>query len=322
MKSTLLPFFFLLFNLLQLHSQATTFACDENASAQLKKYQTRFSTMSNYRDSVTVQCKQYVNARSFVENGLAIAKSESACTLLAEYEKTSAVLDEFKAACLTYIPDYGYAKKNAYNEIRDAYKSAQRTVEGGNFAYNLTDSEYLKKGAYYTWIIYVAKTDTDTAATNILKKYLEVEQQLKDWTAANEIKLNEAKITKAKTMALPKDLYTGADLATLKKKVTDLFASECPTASKKYKIHKVYITKDSWNRKKGEKWDDGMKAYVDFDKSSIYVDVIFVSKENPTAEYAFLVQYTLFKNNISGSYSTDLLGDFIEDKWIQYSRVK
>ncbi|MBU0487839.1 MAG: hypothetical protein KKA07_12295 [Bacteroidetes bacterium] len=118
----------------------------------------------------------------------------------------------------------------------------------------------------------------------------------------------------------PTDNYTGADKAQLKAKVKELFAKDCTTDT--YVIVKVYITASQWDRASGERWDDASKSMKKYDDSSLEVDVICKKKSETNPTTGFWVKYNLFKNNISGNYSTDLLCTFIEDDTIELSKLK
>lgn len=228
---------------------------------------------------------------------------------------------------------YATSNELGSNELDKMLASAEKlkTAKTDTTAWKGKMGGYFVDVDFYVDALKLMNGEDDPTAKTLLAKMNDTKKQIQDLkletkktidadkSAANakyqaEQKKNNTTFTPSKVTTCPVDIYTGADKGVILAKVKSLW--DCS----KYTIVKIYLTQAQWDREKGKQWNDAQNAEVYFDNSSLYVDVV-CKRADGTGD-AYLVQYTLFLNNISAVYSTDLLCDYVEDKVISMSIVK
>lgn len=314
----------------------TNFGTDK---AKLKEYHDEYYYLGEYLNDYIRPIEDYTSAVSFTDSlnkeydGYWTNPSNGEMYgMYNVYKETISKMKEFSAMISSNYSD-------AYDQGIKSLKSIITTAE--NFKTSLADTaswNYSIGGTTKDVNFYIAaqkflKGENDENAVKLMAEKITTLEKVKTLKNETQVLINEkyaAAVLAAKEKAkqdsikyafkqiqiteCPVDKYLGADKEALKAKVKAIW--DCS----KYQIVKVYITEVQWEREKGERWDDLKKAYVYYDKSYLYVDVI--CKRTDGTGDAYLVQINLMLNNVSGVYSTDALCSYVEDKVIPMSIVK
>lgn len=314
----------------------TNFGTDK---AKLKEYHDEYYYLGDYLNDYIRPIEDYASAVIFTDSlneeydGYWTNPSNGEMYgMYNVYKETISKMKEFSTMISSNYTD-------AYNQGIKSLKSIITTAE--SFKTSLTDTanwNYSIGGTTKDVNFYIAaqkflKGENDENAGKLMAEKITTLEKVKTLKNETQVLINEkyaAAVLAAKEKAkqdsikyafkqiqiteCPVDKYLGADKEVLKAKVKAIW--DC----NKYQIVKVYITEAQWEREKGERWDDLKKAYVYYDKSYLYVDVI--CKRTDGTGDAYLVQINLMLNNVSGVYSTDALCSYVEDKVIPMSIVK